>query len=459
MISVRGAAIALAVWAALVSGGSIAAPAPSLEEDYAKLCAGRPEPPSETCLALKQALIDKLSGKGLDPATPQASATPQSPAAESVESQRAEWRRRWGLYAEMVGKSYFVTSTDGTPFGIWEYKWNVPGVSMLTIGYPTTATGEIKSQAECGPQKIFRRFDPATSKITRRIDKPCWPSLPDADVIFQPDGSSIETEIPRTSGPKAFRGKYRDLISRRADGTFRSARQERKKDGSWQNLGFGTQISHERTPEYLAFLRAEQQRLAQARANSSDGNSGLVGAMAMGLGAAMAGGNAEQVMGMAMKGAELTTDNEMSRNVLAGQGDAMIAQSTQRMNGDESGSTVVPTSTDSASNPIPRALGLSADSETTYYDCIGTVKRHTSAGDVTDTIYYGIVTSPRMDVNGARELFRQRTGSDAASDTEHAGASCHPYKTRAEAQAANNDKIARDGKGNWRQVTGIDLSL
>jgi hypothetical protein len=105
------------------------------------------------------------------------------------------------------------------------------------------------------------------------------------------------------------------------------------------------------------------------------------------------------------------------------------------------------------------ASGRVWDEVATYYDCIGTVKKHTGAGDVTDTIYYGIVTSSRMDIDSARELFRQHTGTDAPSGTEYSGASCHPYKSRAEAQAANNEKIARDAKGTWRQVTGIDLSL
>ena len=87
-------------------------------------------------------------------------------------------------------------------------------------------------------------------------------------------------------------------------------------------------------PQQVALVRKGQAeleaRLAQ-KSSQSGGDNGVLGALAMGVGAALAGGNAEQVMGMAMKGAELTTDNEMSRNVLSGQGDAMVASGTQRM--------------------------------------------------------------------------------------------------------------------------------
>lgn len=72
----------------------------------------------------------------------------------------------------------------------------------------------------------------------------------------------------------------------------------------------------------LAEQRAAEQRAAEA---ASGGNSGFLGGLAFGLGAALAGGNAEVVMGAAMKGVEMTTDNEMTRSVLAGKGDAMMS--------------------------------------------------------------------------------------------------------------------------------------
>lgn len=80
-------------------------------------------------------------------------------------------------------------------------------------------------------------------------------------------------------------------------------------------------------------IAENSRRLAQLQDEkaSGGGDSGLFGALAMGIGAAMAGGNSEMVMGAAMKGMELATDNDMSRSVLAGQGQAMIEDGAEAM--------------------------------------------------------------------------------------------------------------------------------
>lgn len=103
--------------------------------------------------------------------------------------------------------------------------------------------------------------------------------------------------------------------------------------------------------------------------------------------------------------------------------------------------------------------GKSWDEVATYYACSGQTKRQTPNGDAIDTIYYGIVTASRMDVEGARNLFRQHAGTRAATNTEDVGTSCFPRKTRAEAESDLSQRISRDSRGQWRQVTGIDLTL
>jgi hypothetical protein len=76
---------------------------------------------------------------------------------------------------------------------------------------------------------------------------------------------------------------------------------------------------------------SEDMRLAEIRRKQqSKGSNGMLGGLLAGFGAAMAGGNAEMVMGAAMKGVEMTTDNEMSRNVLGGKGDAMVRDGFER---------------------------------------------------------------------------------------------------------------------------------
>ena len=86
-------------------------------------------------------------------------------------------------------------------------------------------------------------------------------------------------------------------------------------------------------------LQIKQYELAQAelaakraQEKASSGNSGWLGGLIMGSVAAAAGGDAGMVMGAAMKGVEMTTDNQMSRNVLAGKGDEMIQSSIDLQN-------------------------------------------------------------------------------------------------------------------------------
>jgi hypothetical protein len=311
----------LAAATVLLPVQSSAQPSTSLEEDYAKLCANRPEPASETCVALKNALIAKLSGNSGSNApaptvVPAAQPAPRDPAEQA---KREANRLRFGVYADMVGKSYFGTNGGNYPY-VAEVSWEWPDEAIVVTMYGATATGEIQESAECPPTKWFFRFKASTNQVTRTIAKPCWPQQPAAEVRIQADGAVFQTEI---------KGKYRDYMARKADGNYKWVRQERKGD-TWVPVKYAWSTLYERTPQFLASLREEQQRLAASR-RSEEGDSGLAGALAMGLGAALAGGNAEQVMGMAMKGAELTTDNEMSRNVLAGQGDAMVAAGTQRM--------------------------------------------------------------------------------------------------------------------------------
>ena len=115
------------------------------------------------------------------------------------------------------------------------------------------------------------------------------------------------------------------------------------------------------------------------------------------------------------------------------------------------------------SAPSGKKVGTTAETGvvtgTRYYRCWGSTKRRTSAGDVTDTIFYGIVTSSRDDIDAARNLFRQQMGTRGVANTEDHGTSCNGYSTRAEADAAKSEKIARDARGSWRQVTDIELTM
>jgi hypothetical protein len=280
----------------------------SLEQDYANLCANRPAPETETCAALKRALMAKLSGGTSNSSV---AATHQgSPATRDLLSPN-QLRTHWGFLVDSIGKRYFTT-TPGLASGIEEYRWNVPGESIVISSQSATKSAEVKADGDCVPTTFHLAVNRQTEKLEAWTEGPC----------HRPDRRPVTVEADGTLVDNHPNGKYRTRTWRNADGSLTRVTEELKRNGTWKPIAYGTRISREMTPQFMAELRG----------GGSSGGSGLTGALAMATGAALAGGNAEQVMGMAMKGAELTTDNEMSRNVLAGQGDAMIAEGTQRAN-------------------------------------------------------------------------------------------------------------------------------
>jgi hypothetical protein len=206
-----------------------------------------------------------------------------------------EYRAQWGDLAGLVGGVW----TDG-PHVTW-YSWEKPGKKLVTYNF--NSDGAFVNEY-----------------VTTGADgKAAWSwnaGLSYKNSIL-PDGSFFTgTRLWRRTGP----GTFTVTMGKLKKGVFTPS--SPLTSGTYRLMT---------TAQVAEFNRLKASAEAQRLANSSSGNSGLMGALAMATGAALAGGNAEQVMGMAMKGAELTTDNEMSRNVLAGQGDAMVAAGTQRM--------------------------------------------------------------------------------------------------------------------------------
>ncbi|KRB86573.1 hypothetical protein ASE00_07745 [Sphingomonas sp. Root710] len=96
--------------------------------------------------------------------------------------------------------------------------------------------------------------------------------------------------------------------------------------GSGKNYKIGVTLL---SPRELAAWRAQQQQAALAKAQGGD--SGLLGGLMMAAGAAMAGGNAQQVMGFGMKGVEMTTDDALTRQAVSGVGDQMVSDGVRTM--------------------------------------------------------------------------------------------------------------------------------
>jgi len=83
---------------AFMVSGSVAAQ--SIEESYAKLCSDPAKAKSETCQILGKSLMAKLHGQ-------QAPAASGSSATGPDQATEAEWRKRWGVLYDMIGKEMF----------------------------------------------------------------------------------------------------------------------------------------------------------------------------------------------------------------------------------------------------------------------------------------------------------------------------------------------------------------
>lgn len=310
------------VGACLAGGGTASAgPTTSLAQDYARLCADKAAASSETCITLRKALIAKLSAADNHPGPAETSGAARAPATTPPDQARQdELRQRWGVYADMVGKSFFASFDNGSYPSVTEYSWEMPGESIVATGYGATKTGEIERNAECPPPKTFRRLDLRTNQIKRTIANTCWPQMPAAEVIVQADGSVIETQI---------KGKYRDIIKRRPDGTIRLVREEfKKRSGTWERLGFGSTTSHERTPQFLASLRDRQRQLAQAQQQASGDN--IVGRTLGGaLMGAVLGGGGESSVELAVAGAQAAAQGGNTLEVLNSMGDVAAVRQAE----------------------------------------------------------------------------------------------------------------------------------
>jgi hypothetical protein len=126
-----------------------------------------------------------------------------------------------------------------------------------------------------------------------------------------------------------------------ADGAIKLSKFEVRRDGSLKPTSTAllrpiepaqeSQLAAAYRQRQAAAARARQQQQQQAAADDGDDFGALFGAVAGGVGAALAGGNAEMVVGSALKSAEMASDDPQTRSLLAGQGDQLIAAGAGRM--------------------------------------------------------------------------------------------------------------------------------
>ena len=221
-----------------------------------------------------------------------------------VAAKEAELKTPWGMMSAMAGRRFTGSNDQGQwvltfAWQKWWKKWDAVGAFLQKYGerkgyqeyiYNDLSQGKVRFQAD----------DSSTDKF-----------------FFQPDGSF-----------GYFHVRYRLL----PDGRLEVAHGKWNKADNSFTLRKGPWI-------WRPFSDAEnRQRIAQIEQSKSQSgsDSGFLGGLMAGVGAAIAGGNAEMVMGAAMKGMEMSTDNQQVRNVLAGEGDAMIASGLNTMSGGSS---------------------------------------------------------------------------------------------------------------------------
>ena len=412
----------------------------SLEQDYATLCANKPGPETETCAALKKALVAKLNSATSSATKPSGG---QSVAAPMGALTQEEIRRRWGLYANIEGKKYYSTSPAGRT--ISTYRWVVPGEEMATTTVEANKAGEPVGKEYRGTM----RWDAMKGGIV---------SAGFPRIHAQPDGSLIWLEAD---------GRQRSRHFLNGDGSWTSVG-EKLKGGVWKRIAYGHMLHSEMTPQFVA----------QLRGGSGGGGSGFMDALGMGLGAAILTGNVETAVGAAAQTASGANAYEVMSG-MADQAQADAAASKAELDrtialAEQSGASGAPvTSGSTTGRDVLASTSSAADTNalasaapamvTRYYDCYGQIWGSSNGSRVLQTAFYGLITSqePKPEfpaTDAATALFRQQTASDQGSDTENPGGWCKAYDSRAEAESSRQRRMQRDSSLPARRVT-LELTM
>jgi hypothetical protein len=208
----------------------------SLEQDYATLCANKPAPETETCAALKKALMAKVGTPSESPPAPNTPTTDATGGGAVAGALRTEeTRRRWGIFADRVGKTYF-NENKGFVSSVSTWSWKVPGEVLTVSNRAATRRAEFKSdkadtteyhldQARGGFYNLAY-FGPALHVVQ-----------PDGSILFtNPDGK--HRTLQRATGPNSW-----------------TSVTERCKNGVCKPIAYGTSHHTEMTPEFLASRR------------------------------------------------------------------------------------------------------------------------------------------------------------------------------------------------------------
>lgn len=307
---------------------ALAAHSQSLEESYAELCTDPAKAKGEACQALAGALIAKLQSHSGSPATgpsraagkagPDASAATRDASPSAVDAeQSALWRKRWGLYLDMIGKDWMVA-----PVPEREYEANMRLLEGNTMSYRWTLPGvefELNVLDSVLPKSTVR-WDESRQRMVVQDG---------GEYVAEADGTIVGLEQTTALGTT------RSRTTRLLDGSIQSVL-EMKEGDAWRVYTTGRLL--ERTPERVAqerqkLLAAEQQRLAQEQARQQEEQQRrqeeqqrrqkrgqMLGSLLIaGVGAATVtayGGSTEQVVGGALKGLQIANPENPTAGAL-----------------------------------------------------------------------------------------------------------------------------------------------
>jgi hypothetical protein len=325
MMAPRTVAAALLACAALALPA--AAGAQSIEETYASLCKTDEQKQGESCVALRKALLEKLQAEAAPApvarAQPAANAAPARPPAPPMDP--AAIRAKWGIVADLAGRAWVSKLAGYRTIQIFE--WETPGEVLLyhIAGLNTDET-------------ILT--PPSTSKLNAEAFEQLYGKvMADGTLVNQMYSDILKTDL-RTTHRIGASGSYEQVT-------------ERLKGGKWRHYvtSKSQQVPLSGPPTMRAAIA-----YFQAPAGGSSGGGGLLGALGGAALGAIAGGNTEQIVGAAMKGAAMVDPNAAALDAV---GDSLIGGNTASL-GSAGGLGALGGSAGGSYPTRPNALGGSA---------------------------------------------------------------------------------------------------
>jgi hypothetical protein len=346
-----------AILVAAVACGLAFAPAKaqSLEKTYANLCSNKEAAKSESCVALRKALLEKLNAAGTEPGSP-TGARAKSAAAQAVQPPEAapappsaqELRERWGVFLDVLDKPLFAVDLEsGTfdPASRFTFKWEVPGEVMTRTSFA----------ADGSPGKVLRyRWDEAQQRVVLPLEGAGDMYLgtrSNGEVIglltvgtamlrtvYSRAGNAISALSDSNQGQGWVLGRY-ELYYENTEANIAAARQSAElltriyknrkatAEGMAQMQG---SMSDAEFQQYLAELDKRAKEAQARRQARKEARGQMLGSLLVaGVGAATAqayGGDASQVVGGAMKGYHIANPDSAAAAAMGGLADSLITK-------------------------------------------------------------------------------------------------------------------------------------